>query len=173
MRQRGQEGAGSAMLDGFVRAAEARDLPGVLELYRDLHPEDAPFPPEPELSALWTRIIEQPGCRLFVLERDAVLVASCSLVIVPNLTRGGRPYALMENVVTHREHRRRGFGARVVRHALAEAWEGGCYKVMLMTGSRRPEVHRFYEACGFRAGEKTGFLARPGAGGQDLVAPRP
>ncbi|WP_437967968.1 hypothetical protein WMF04_01130 [Sorangium sp. So ce260] len=55
MGQRGEEGAGSAMLDGFVRAAEARDLPGVLELYRDLHPEDAPFPPEPELSALWTR----------------------------------------------------------------------------------------------------------------------
>ncbi|AGP33186.1 hypothetical protein [Sorangium cellulosum] len=35
-------------------------------------------------------------------------------------------------------------------------------EVMLMTGSRRPEVHRSYEACGFRAGEETGFLARPG-----------
>ncbi|WP_437953473.1 hypothetical protein WME98_24410 [Sorangium sp. So ce296] len=48
MRQRGEEGAGSAMLDGVVRTAEARDLAGVLELYRDLHPEDAPLPPEPE-----------------------------------------------------------------------------------------------------------------------------
>ncbi|XXX46307.1 GNAT family N-acetyltransferase [Sorangium sp. So ce119] len=69
------------------------------------------------------------------------------------------------DVVTHREHRRRGFGARVVRHALAEAWEAGCYKAMLLTGSQRPEVHRFYEACGFRAGDKTGFVARPGAAG--------
>ncbi|WP_437914445.1 GNAT family N-acetyltransferase [Sorangium sp. So ce302] len=164
MRQGGDERTDSAMLDGVVRGAQAGDLPGVLELYRDLQPEDAPFPPEPELSALWKRMFEHPGYHLFVVERDAALVACCSLIIIPNLTRGGRPYALLENVVTHREHRRRGFGARVVRHALAEAWEAGCYKVMLMTGSQRPGVHRFYEACGFRADEKTGFLARPGAG---------
>ncbi|KYF61103.1 hypothetical protein BE11_16490 [Sorangium cellulosum] len=149
--------------DGILRAARSEDLGGILELYRDLHPEDESFPPEPEISALWARMLEQPGLRVLVLERDAVLVASCSLVVVPNLTRGGRPYALIENVVTRRAHRRRGFGARVVRHALAEAWEAGCYKVMLLTGSRRPEVHRFYEACGFRADDKTGFVARPGA----------
>ncbi|WP_437292434.1 GNAT family N-acetyltransferase [Sorangium sp. So ce406] len=153
------------MADGILREARAEDLVGILELYRDLHPADAPFPPEPELSALWARMLAQPGLRLFVLEGGAALVASCTLVVVPNLTRGGRPYALVENVVTHREHRRRGFGARVVRHALAEAWEAGCYKAMLLTGSQRPEVHRFYEACGFRAGDKTGFVARPGAAG--------
>ncbi|XYH98448.1 GNAT family N-acetyltransferase [Sorangium sp. So ce1128] len=165
MRPGGGDEAGSVMADGIVRAARVGDLEGVLELYRDLHPEDASFPAEPELSALWARVLEQPGLRLFVLERGAALVASCTLVVVPNLTRGGRPYALVENVVTHREHRRRGFGARVVRHALAEAWEAGCYKAMLLTGSQRPEVHRFYEACGFRAGDKTGFVARPGAAG--------
>ncbi|XXV13234.1 GNAT family N-acetyltransferase [Sorangium sp. So ce1182] len=157
--------AGSVMADGIVRAAQLGDLEGVLELYRDLHPEDESFPPEPGLSALWARMLEQPGLRVFVLERGAALVASCTLVVVPNLTRGGRPYALVENVVTHREHRRRGLGSRVVRHALAEAWEAGCYKAMLLTGSRRPEVHRFYAACGFRAGDKTGFVARPGAAG--------
>jgi hypothetical protein len=41
------------------------------------------------------------------------------------------------------------------------AWEQTCYKVMLLTGSRRSATHPFYEACGFRGDEKTGFVARP------------
>ena len=41
------------------------------------------------------------------------------------------------------------------------AWEVGCYKAMLMTGSRKPETHAFYEACGFSADVKTAFVARP------------
>lgn len=32
---------------------------------------------------------------------------------------------------------------------LDKAWEEGCYKAMLMTGSRNPATHAFYEACGF------------------------
>ena len=48
-----------------------------------------------------------------------------------------------------------------MRFALDEAWRRGCYKTLLQTGSRDPRVHRFYEACGFSASDKTGYVARP------------
>ncbi len=37
------------------------------------------------------------------------MVATCTLVVIPNLTRGGTPYALIENVVTHTDHRNKGY----------------------------------------------------------------
>ncbi len=41
------------------------------------------------------------------------------------------------------------------------AWDAGCYKAMLMTGSRTPGTHAFYRACGFSPDAKTAYLARP------------
>ena len=99
-------------------------------------------------------------CCIVAVE-DGLIVASCTLVVVPNLTRGARSYGLIENVVTHAAFRRRGLGRRVLHHALAMAWELRCYKVMLLTGSREESTLRFYERAGFKRGVKTGFIAYP------------
>jgi GNAT superfamily N-acetyltransferase len=80
-------------------------------------------------------------------------------VIVPNLTRGGRPYALVENVVTHAAWRKRGFGSAILAEAARRAWEQDCYKVMLMTGSNDPATLAFYANAGFEQ-TKTGFQMR-------------
>jgi hypothetical protein len=44
--------------------------------------------------------------------------------------------------------------------ALKAAWDANCYKVMLATGSPKPETLRFYESAGFERGGKTFFQAR-------------
>jgi GNAT superfamily N-acetyltransferase len=82
---------------------------------------------------------------------------------VPNLTRACRPYGLIENVVTHPNHRNKGHGKAVLAHSLSFAWSQDCYKVMLLTGSKREAVYRFYEAAGFDRNEKQAFVARPAA----------
>jgi ribosomal protein S18 acetylase RimI-like enzyme len=146
-----------------IRAVREGDLAALVELYRHLHPSDGPLPRGPELDRLWQTFLTQPGLTCLVAEVNGSLVASCCVAIIPNLTREGRPYALVENVVTHRDHRRRGLATAVLEAALARAWGAGCYKAMLLSGSSREAAHRLYERCGFRADDKRGYVARPGA----------
>jgi GNAT superfamily N-acetyltransferase len=82
------------------------------------------------------------------------------LVVCPNFSRSGRPFALIENVVTDREYRKRGYGRQVVERAIEIARKAGCYRVTLMTGSRKEETLRFYEAAGLRPNTKTAFEMR-------------
>jgi GNAT superfamily N-acetyltransferase len=144
--------------DLHIHAVEEADLPALLELYRDLNPSDPPLAPADAVS-VWRQIENYAGCTIFVGVREKSLVTSCTLVVVPNLTRGGLPYGLIENVVTSSKHRKQGYGAAVLKHAFAEAWKHGCYKIMLLTGSKTPATLKFYEGVGFEQ-NKTGFQIR-------------
>ncbi|MBU8537896.1 GNAT family N-acetyltransferase [Falsiroseomonas tokyonensis] len=142
-----------------IRPARAEDLPGMLELYRHLSPDNAP--PAPAVAeAAWQALLQSGLTTVFVAAEAGRPVASCTLVVVPNLTRGGRPYAVIENVVTHADFRRRGLGHGVLRAALDAACAADCYKVMLASGSKQEATLRFYEAAGFTRGGKTFFEAR-------------
>jgi len=92
-------------------------------------------------------------------EIGGCLASSCTVAIVPNLTHAARPFGIIENVVTRSDYRRQGLGHAVLAAALEVAWAADCYKVMLATGSQRPETLRFYESAGFTRG-KTAFQVR-------------
>ena len=146
----------------LVRAATSADLPGLLALYRHLNHDD-PASEAEVASAAWADMLAMPGLTVFVAELagpPSVLAATCTLFILPNLTRGARPHALIENVVTLATHRRLGLGQAVLDAAKTTAFAAGCYKVMLATGSRREETLRFYEHAGFERGSKTTFQIR-------------
>jgi GNAT superfamily N-acetyltransferase len=142
-----------------VRLAEPADLKGLLALYIDLHPVDESPPAQLILDQVWIEILSNRWQYVFLIEQDGRLVSSCVLQVVPNLTRGARPYGLIENVVTSKDKRGQGLGSQVLRAALDLAWEKGCYKIMLQTGRTDPEVFRFYEKAGFKTGVKTGLVA--------------
>jgi ribosomal protein S18 acetylase RimI-like enzyme len=139
------------------RAIEA-DLNGLLDLYRYLNPRD-PWPDPDRSKIAWAALLGSTNTTVYVAETGGRLVGSCTLIIVPNLTRGARPYGLIENVVTHAEARRRGIGHAVLKIALENAWAADCYKVMLMTGRKDEGTLKFYEAAGFERG-KTAFEIR-------------
>jgi ribosomal protein S18 acetylase RimI-like enzyme len=75
---------------------------------------------------------------------------------VPNLTRGGRPYSLIENVVVHTEYQKRGVGRTLMNEAMKIAKESNCYKIMLLSGSDNKN-HAFYEKLGFDRNRKVVF----------------
>lgn len=141
-----------------IREAEKNDLEGLLELYLHLHEKDKP-PMTQDLTSLWDEIHENPDYHLIIGEQDDRLVCSVTLVVVKNLTRGMRPYALIENVVTHQDYRQRGYGQALMKRALDIARSRNCYKVMLLTGSKEESTLRFYEKCGFNRKDKTAFIA--------------
>ena len=145
----------------YITEATIDDLTDLLALLAYLHPADPVPAIDAALEAQWRSMLANPMLRTLVAHDGDRLVSTCTLVIVPNLTRGGRPYGLIENVVTHPDWRRMGIGTAVLRDALSIAWSANCYKVMLLTGSKREETQRFYENSGFVRGEKTGFIARP------------
>ncbi|ACM27203.1 GNAT family N-acetyltransferase [Agrobacterium sp. SHOUNA12C] len=146
-----------------IRPAAAGDLPTLLALYRHLNHGDPEL--EPALAeSRFAEILQHPGMTIFAAFVGDLAISSVTLVITPNLTRGGAPYALIENVVTHADHRQRGHARALIHKAIATAWEKNCYKVMLLTGSKTPATLRFYANCGFSQ-DKTGFqIRRPIAG---------
>ncbi|GDY14414.1 acetyltransferase [Planctomycetota bacterium] len=142
-----------------VRRLRDDDLPALLRLYAFLHIGATPAGAQ-VAAETWARICANPDLHYLGVEVDGELVASCTIAIIPNLTNGARSYGLIENVVTHPDHRKRGFGTAVLHAANQIAWEQGCYKVMLMTGRKDAATLRFYASAGFESGIKTAFLAR-------------
>ena len=131
----------------MVREARPEDLGPLLALYRHLH--ETGLPEETEaLRAAWGQILADEGHHVLVCELDGALVSSCVCVVVPNLTRGGRPYALVENVVTHRDYRRLGLASACLARARELAEARNCYKIMLLTGAKEPGTLDFYRKAG-------------------------
>ena len=144
----------------LVRLAEPRDLPGILVLYRELRPNDPELLPT-EASALLSRILSNADTALVVCECERSLASTCMLAIVPNLASGGRPFGVLEHVVTFSPFRRRGLARAVLAFALKLAWSRNCCKVILLSGVQRSEAHALYESVGFRGDAERGFVAKP------------
>ena len=141
----------------MVREARKDELDALLELYLNLHEEGIPEHDE-HLAKTWEQIMDDPNHHIIVKELDGRLISSCVCVIIPNLTRGIRPYAFVENVVTHKDYRKKGYATECLDYAKKIAMDNNCYKMMLLTGSKRPETLDFYKNAGYNSNDKTAFI---------------
>lgn len=137
----------------LIRACTLQDMAGLLALYRELRPHDPALAPDAARAAL-TSLLAQPHLHLLVAEVDGQLAATCQLGVVATLTNGGRPFGMVEHVVTASAFRRRGISRQLLTHALALAWQQDCYKVMLLSGEGREA------SLGFKAGIEKGFVLK-------------
>jgi GNAT superfamily N-acetyltransferase len=137
-----------------IRKATASDLPRLIELTAQLldDPSEVYAESRETYDRAFAEIAADPRQTLFVAERDGRVIGSLVLVVVPNLGRHGRPYAILENIVVDEAERSGGIGAAMVRHAVALAEQAGCYKLGLTSRLHRADAHRFYERLGFYVG---------------------
>ena len=79
-------------------------------------------------------------------------------IIITNLTRNIRPYAFIENVVTHTDYRGKGYATACLNYAKEIAQKADCYKMMLLTGSKNEGTLNFYKRAGYNCTDKTAFI---------------
>lgn len=141
----------------MIREITPSDLDGLLKLYTQLHENEIPDKTD-DVLMLWNRIISDKEHHIIVAEENGKIVSSCVCVIVPNLTHSQRPYALVENVVTDENYRSRGLATACLDYAKNIAQKENCYKIMLMTGSKKESTLNFYRHAGYNSSDKTAFI---------------
>ena len=141
----------------MIREASPHDLDELLHLYLSLHETVIPEK-SPTLQKVWQRMVEDPDHHIIVKVLDGKIVSSCICVVIPNLTRGLRPYALIENVVTHHDFRGKGYASECFDFAKKIATEANCYKMMLLTGSKKESTWEFYKRAGYNHQDKMAFI---------------
>jgi len=139
-----------------TRALGRGDTQGALILYDMLT-----LGPKPCRAEAFHRVLSHPGTNVYGCLVKDQLVAMATLHLLPNVTMIGRPYGLVENVVTHEAFRKRGYGRAALETAAAAAWAADAYKIMLLTGQKRGALG-FYEAVGFSQEDKFGMVMRHG-----------
>lgn len=141
----------------MTREIKDNELNALLELYTHLHEHGVPEYSE-HLQKTWDSIRKDENHHIIVCEVDGRIVSSCVCVIIPNLTRNIRPYAFIENVVTHSDYRGKGYATKCLDFAKKISVENNCYKMMLLTGSKEEKTLKFYTNAGYNSTDKTAFI---------------
>jgi len=140
----------------IIRLAAEKDITRILELYKELvittsQVELCGDPSTDGYLQVFAQIHTMPGQELLVIEEGGNVVGVMVLLIVPNLSHGGLPWAFVDNLIIDHRHRRRGLGRLLMDKAVARAKEAGCYKIVLTCDKRLEGEHKFYRSLGFEA----------------------
>ena len=134
------------------------ELLSLLELYKQLNNDDN------VINELVAKNIfkksKYQNIKYFVAKENRNIIASCHICIIPNLTHGGKSIGFIENVITDIEYRKKGIGKKIVGNAIKYAKKQNCYKVLLQSGNKKTDAHRFYKSIGFDGESKKAFEIR-------------
>ena len=137
-----------------LRALGPDDAEAACALYLELTRSGRVAPPEH-----FAQVLAHPGTTVCGAFDGADLLGMATLHLMPNMTYGGQPYGLVENVVTARAHQGRGVGRAVLTRLIETAWAADAYKVMVLTGTARG-AQGFYRKLGFDDRDKFGLVVR-------------
>ncbi len=141
----------------MIREIVKEDLDGLLRLYMQLHNNPMPRK-DTELLKIWDAVWGDKNHHVIVAEENGEIVSSCVCVIILNLTHNQQPYAFIENVITDERYRNKGLATQCLDYAKKIAIKENCYKMMLLTGSRKESTLNFYRKAGYNSEDKTAFI---------------
>jgi N-acetylglutamate synthase-like GNAT family acetyltransferase len=141
-----------------IREAQAKDASAIHELYRQLV---RPVAPDVQVDVRADRIEQirsDPHNFLWVVESEKGVVGTAFVTLCLDPMHNRQPYAVLENFVIHERYRAKGYGARLMQHAVAFCYHADCSKIMLQSHGSRSQAHAFFEAQGFSATNKKAFV---------------
>lgn len=146
----------------MIRKAKAKDAEDLKVLYFEYLTK---YPPKEEQDMtqweeLLSRLEKDDHMYLLVAEEDGKAVSSVQMAIIESLTHNVRPFAVIENVVTHGDYRNRGYASALLQEVSEIAKEKNCYKVFLETGSNKESTLNFYRNNGFEIDAKHSCLKK-------------
>ena len=135
------------------------ELNPLIDLYSHyIDKKEVPPLSDETVQEIWENIKGNPCINYFVGKIDSTLIASCILTITPSFIRGGKAFGVIEHVVVHSNHRRKGLAQELVNFAVEYAWQNSCSEVMLLSGTNNTKAHQLYEKLGFDKDRKKGFI---------------
>lgn len=133
-----------------IEQATLEDLPQLTDLLHDLFSTEGDFLPNRAKQMRGLRLIlEQPNRgRIFVLRMDGMILGMINLLFTISTAEGGF-VVMLEDVIVHRDFRRRGLGAKLLKHAIAYAQKKDFLRITLLTDRLNEQGQRFFKAHGF------------------------
>lgn len=89
------------------------------------------------------------SCQILVAIVNGKVIGTATIYFVDVAARG-KPYALLEGLVTDKSMRGKGYGSQLFKKTVEIARQKGCYKMIFTSGMDRAEAHKFYEGLGFK-----------------------
>ena len=133
-----------------IEPATEADLDELSEMLGGLFAQEGDFRPDRHKQLRGLRLIfEQPSRgRVFVLRRDGAIVGMINLLFTISTAEGGF-VMLLEDLVVDKESQGKGYGKRLLEHAIDFARKKNFLRITLLTDRPENVAQAFFRKHGF------------------------
>src|SRR6266536_5621376 len=133
-----------------IEPATEADLDELSEMLGGLFSQEGDFRPDKEKQLRGLRLIfEQPSRgRVFVLRRNGAIVGMINLLFTISTAEGGF-VILLEDLVVHKKYQNKGYGSKLLQHAIDFAKQKNFLRVTLLTDRPENVAQEFFRHHGF------------------------
>ena len=133
-----------------IEPATEADLAELSEMLGGLFAQEGDFRPDKDKQLRGLRLIfEQPSRgRVFVLRRNGAIVGMINLLFTISTAEGGF-VILLEDLVIHKRYQGKGYGSRLLQHAINFAKQKNFLRVTLLTDRPENVAQEFFRHHGF------------------------
>ena len=129
-----------------VDTAKNADIEAILDLQTQIYRVDSLASNSRETLE---KQLENPACSVLVARLDDKIIGTATIYFI-DVAAHGQPYAFLEGLVIHEDHRGNGHGTAFFKECAQIAKSKNCYKMLFTSGLDREDAHKFYEKLGFK-----------------------
>ena len=133
-----------------IEPATEADLDELSEMLGGLFSQEGDFRPDKDKQLRGLRLIfEQPSRgRVFVLRQNGAIVGMINLLFTISTAEGGF-VILLEDLVIHKQYQGKGYGSKLLQHAIDFAKQKNFLRITLLTDRPENVAQEFFRHHGF------------------------